>query len=268
VLAQMVGYGQTHNLPTDPLLLKAVLLTSADHVLDPDGTSGWAPKSEHQNGRRAVNINQSLSAEQGAGRVDGAAAAALYTRSASRAAPLETWRESSMRQGGSYTLDLGRLHSGQEVDSTLTWLRHVLWVPTGNNAISGEDSFLPNGTLANFTVTLQKDGRDVVNVDSTSDNLQHLSWVVAKTGNYTLDIERQSGTGMLDESYALATSVLTGEQPKPSVDLTETLSRRGATNVSPSLLRALDSTATSIPEPSTLSASIIVVLLGLRRRTR
>src|SRR5438552_874514 len=41
VAAQVIGYGRAHDMPTDPLLVKAVLLSSARHVKDVNG-SGWS----------------------------------------------------------------------------------------------------------------------------------------------------------------------------------------------------------------------------------
>jgi hypothetical protein len=45
VLAQMVGYGQDFHLSTDPRVLRAIVMASADKVLDVDG-SAWAPRHQ------------------------------------------------------------------------------------------------------------------------------------------------------------------------------------------------------------------------------
>ena len=44
VLAQMIGYGKAHDLPTDPTLLRAILMTSATKTHDTDG-SAWEARA-------------------------------------------------------------------------------------------------------------------------------------------------------------------------------------------------------------------------------
>jgi len=69
IAAQMIGYGRSHDMDTNPLVLKAVLMASAQHVLDNDG-SAWSVRNAHHQ-VDGLHILQPLDAQQGAGQVNG-----------------------------------------------------------------------------------------------------------------------------------------------------------------------------------------------------
>ena len=57
--------------------------------------------------------------------VDGVGAYSVYARKTDSVTRYTNWKMSHLNRGGAYTLSLGTLTSGERVDTTLTWLRHV-----------------------------------------------------------------------------------------------------------------------------------------------
>lgn len=258
VLAQMIGYGKAHKLPTDPLLLKAILMTSATKSQDADG----APWDARHGGRDAdvgYLFTQPLDDEQGAGAVDAIGAYRLYAKVNAKSTPLTDWHEGKMKENESYSMKLGKLYAGQRLDATLTWFRHVAYKDKNKNSIDGKDTFYQTATLADFTLTLLRDGIPIGGSDSDVDNLEHLSWMLEQTGNYTLEVYRFAESGLPIEQYALAARVLKGDAP----GVLRTIGvQRGLPTVATSELRGFD-----VPEPGGLPFLASAFAL-LRRRRR
>jgi hypothetical protein len=206
VLAQMIGYGKSHDLPSDPLLLKAILMTTASKSRDTDGTP-WEPRSGKADKYFGRLISKPLDDEQGAGELDAVAAYRLYAKTKARSTPVNTWKEGTLKGDKSVDVKLGKLAAGQRVDATLTWYRHVTYKDRGKEGFDDKDT-LDGASLADFTLRLLKDGKPVVASDSSVDNLEHLSWTLEGSGNYTLQVYRFNEGGLDSEKFALAARVL------------------------------------------------------------
>src|SRR5688572_26825179 len=105
-------------------------------------------------------------------------------------------------------LKLGKLVKGQRVDATLTWLRHVGYKDLDDNGMEPEDEFFQTAALADFTLTLLRNGVPVAGSDSDVDNAEHLAWSISRGGEYSLQVYRFDGTGIATEPFALAARVL------------------------------------------------------------
>jgi hypothetical protein len=215
VLAQMIGYGKARKLPTDPLLLKAVLLTSAIKLHDADG-SPWSARKGWRSADYGYLFTQPLDDEQGAGALDAVGAYRLYGKVKARSTPLSTWREGKLKENQTFDLKLGKLYQGQHLGATLTWFRHVGYKDVNDNGPDGKDTFYQTASLADFTLTLLRDGVPIGGSDSSVDNLEHLSWTLEATANYSLRVYRFADSGLANEQFALAAQVMKGS-PAASV---------------------------------------------------
>jgi hypothetical protein len=243
VIAELMGFGKKKSLPTDPMLMKAILMTSATKVFDPNGTR-WYPRAGDVDEDYGWLWTQPLDDRQGAGRVNAVDAYKLYAKKKDAATPLNTWREGKIRANQTVTIDLGKVSKGQRLDATLTWLRHVTFKDVDHDGeIEPEDQFTQTAALADFTLTLLRNGVPVAGSDSDADNVEHLSWSITRGGEYTLEVYRFDGTGIPIESYALAARVV-----------------GGAAGVSRGLV------GTSVPEPAWAALLLTALLLERRRR--
>ena len=249
VLAQMVGYGKQHDLPTDPLLLKAVLLTSAAKAYDTDGAP-WGPRTGQKDKYYRRVITKPLDNEQGAGALDAVAAYRLYNKTKTPSQPVNAWKSSSLKGDDSYELSLGKLVAGQRVDATLTWFRHVTYKDRGDEGFSEDDTFT-RGSLADFTLRLLKDGDVIGASDSSVDNLEHLSWRLTQAGNYSLQVYRFDEGGLVSEKFALAARVV----------------QNGAGSLAPGGIAGVFASS-PVPEPGTAGSVFVLALAGLSRRRR
>ncbi|HEY7120607.1 MAG TPA: S8 family serine peptidase, partial [Tepidisphaeraceae bacterium] len=236
VLAQMVGYGQDFNLPTDPRLLKAIAMTSATKVYDSDGTA-WAPRHQVSDKKGRITIDEPLDPEQGAGRINAMGAYHLYSKARDASTAVANWVFTSLKRRKSYVLNLGHLNAGQRLDTTLVWDRHVGRKDDGDGVVDAGDRFFEAVPLADFVLTLAKDGRNFLASDSDVDNLEELSYTVKSSGNYTLEVYRYSDGGMKNETFALAAQVLNHPPTLRSVD------------ASPDLVAQAHGVSRSIDEP-------------------
>jgi subtilisin family serine protease len=255
VLAQMIGYGKEHDLPTDPLLLKAVLMTSAAKSRDTDG-SAWEARAGERNKYYGYVFNRPLDDEQGAGALDAVAAYRLYARVKARSTPLNTWKEGKLKGNQTYDLALGKLYEGQRLDATLTWMHHVAVKDRGSKGLDAKDTFYETAGLADFTLALLRDGVPIAASDSNVDNLEHLSWTLEKTANYTLQVYRFEEGGLATENFALAARVLKGE----SAGVMQSLSFDGS--------QAAAFAATPVPEPGVVALGLTCMALASSTRRR
>jgi len=256
ILAQMIGYGKAHKLPTDPLILKAIVLTSATKMQDADGTP-WDPRHGGRDADVGYLFTQPLDDEQGAGAIDAIGAYRLYAKVNAKSTPVTAWHEGKMKANETYDLKLGKLYAGQRLDSTLTWYRHVAYKDKNGNGPDGKDTYYQSATLADFTLTILRDGVPIGGSDSSVDNLEHLSWTLEKTGTYTLEIYRFADTGLPIEDYALAARVLKGNAPAVLAQGVQ----RGLPTTATGELRDFEA-----PEPSATAIFAILGAFGLTRR--
>ena len=253
VAAQVIGYGRAHSMPTDPLLVKAVLLSSARHVKDVNG-SGWswrdgAPDPDHR-----YLIDQPLDDQQGAGAVDALAAYDLYAKRRTRSSPLNIWREGKLKGNQVYDLKLGSLKAGQTLSTTLTWYRHVGYKDKNDNGPDGADTYYQTAPLADFTLELLRDGVPVAMSDSDVDNLEHLSWTLERNGHYTLEVYRFAEGGIASEPFALAAQVMAAQ----------TAALRRSIGLDGGEAAAF----AAVPEPSTALLAFVGMILRTARRRR
>jgi hypothetical protein len=202
-----------------------------------------------------------LDDEQGAGDLDAVAAYQLYAKKKTGDTAGAAWKEGKLKANETMTVKLGKFKAGERVDATLTWYRHVGYKDKNDNGPDGKDDYFQSASLADFTLTLLKDGVPVAGSDSDVDNLEHISWKLAETGNYSLDVYRFAEGGLVSEEFAVAARVLkaTGESANA---LTAQAARGGAYDAD-GLLRGVD-----VPEPGMMSLVGAGLLITRRRRSR
>jgi subtilisin family serine protease len=259
VLAQMIGYGKAHSLPTDPLLMKAILLSSASKSHDADGTP-WDPRHGGRDEDFGYLFTQPLDDEQGAGALDAMAAYRLFAKVKTKATPLDVWHEGKMKPDQTYDLKLGKLTAGERLVATLTWFRHVAYRDRNGNGPDAGDTFYQTAPLADFTLAILRNGVPIAGSDSDVDNLEHISWTLEKTANYTLEIYRFADGGLPIENYALAAQVV---QDSASSVLRSVDTTRGPALPSEGELKSFDA-----PEPSGAAVALVLGCMALSRRGR
>lgn len=200
--AQMIDYGRAQGLSTDAKVLRAVIANSAVKTLDNDGEA-WSHTE-----------SLPLDNQQGAGRIDAAAAAAQYMagRFDTGSVPLAGWALSDIlgASNPATTTDVfslaGQPLLGSYLDATLNWNRHVTYSDFGTpGAIDGADFFSvsPLDPQDNLDLFLVRDGLVVASSISTVDTIEHIHFLVDRPGQYDLRITRAAAPD-LGESYALA----------------------------------------------------------------
>ena len=256
VLAQMVGYGQDFHLSTDPRVLRAIVMTSADKVLDFDG-SAWAPRHQFTNSKGRLVIDQPLDAEQGAGRVDAMAAYHVYTKTKDTNTKLTNWVFTSLKREQAFTMNLGQLSAGQHLDTTVTWDRHVgVTDKNANGVVDANDKFYEAVPLADFVLELLRNGKIIAISDSAVDNYENLSLNIKTTANYSLEVYRYDFGGNKNESFAMAARVLANGV---SASFSQTdAGAVAASEGSSGVMRRVG--GSEVPEPAGIS--LLVVLLA------
>jgi hypothetical protein len=209
-----------------------------------------------------------LDDEQGAGRVDAVDAYTLYSRAASSATPYANWALTSLKRYKTYAMNLGNLKAGQELDATAVWNYHVARKDNGNRIVDAGDKFYESLPLANFILTLLKDGNIVANSDSRYDNLEHLAFRISQPGNYTLTVYLREEGGGKNETFAVAARVL----GTSSVQQTLMASSKYDAMTGGGVMRSVDEASLaggSVPEPSAVAmvaGAAILSCCGRRRR--
>ena len=244
VLAQMVGYGRDFHLPTDPCLLRAIVMASADKVLDYGGDA-WAPRHQSTTDKGRLFVDEPLDAEQGAGRIDAMAAYRVYSRTHDSNTKLTDWAFTSLKRSTSFMMDLGQLSAGQHLDTTLTWAHHVGVTDNGNGVIDATDKFYEAVPLADFALELLRNGKIIAVSDGDFDNYENLSLKIASSGTYSLEVYRYDIGGNKNETFAVAARVLNnGVSGLPAEASLSAFAAVGGGGVMRSLGEA------AVPEPS------------------
>jgi hypothetical protein len=259
VLAQMIGYGQSVKAPTDPRVLKAILLASADKVYDSNGDP-WTPRHQYTRKGR-IAVDQPLDDEQGAGRLDAVAAYRIYTKSSDSKTAKGNWAFTSLKRYRTFSFSLGHVNAGQQIDTSMAWDYHVGRTDNGNRVIDPGDKFYENVPLADFALSLIKDGRVIATSDSLYDNVELLSYKVTAGGNYAIEVYRHKEWGNRNETFAVAAHVLNTATLQRSIAASD-----AAYYTSGGVQRSVEVVT---PEPST--ALVLVAFGGLascRRRRR
>jgi len=270
VLAQMIGYGQDHNLPTDPRLIKAIALTGATQVYDNAGDP-WEARHQVADRKGRITVDEPLDPEQGAGRIDGMGAYRIYSKTRDATNAVSNWAFTSLKRLRSFTMNLGHLSAGQRIDTTLTWMRHIGRTDDGDRTPGATDKYFQIAPIADFIVTLMKDGRSIAASDSNYDNLEQLSYKLTASGNYTLEVFRYEEGGIKNETFALAARVLNNPPTLRELGVSRALAASDTGGVSRSFEEAAALDAAAVPEPTTgfvLLAIGATTCLGRSRRRR
>ena len=136
------------------------------------------------------------------------AAYRLYAKVKAKSTPLDTWKTGKLKENQTYDLPLGKLAAGQRLDTTLTWLHHVEVKDRGDRDWTPRTRSHETVGLADFSLALLRDGVPIAASDSNVDNLEHLSWTLEKSANYSLEVYRFEGGGLATENFAPAARVL------------------------------------------------------------
>lgn len=260
IAAQMIGYGRSHGMNTGPLVLKAVLMASAQHVLDNNG-SAWSLRQAHHQ-VDGLHILQPLDAQQGAGQVNGVMAYDLYAKHTDTTVRYANWKTSSLKENQTYTLHLGKFTAGQTISTTMTWLLHVARTPGGPDGLDTSDTFEQAASLADFSLALLENGKRIVISDSYADNFQYMNLTLPSDGDYSLQVYRYPGFGETTEPFALATMI-------DAAVISSRRARMARARVMHSALARPDlatASESSIPEPASLAFIAFAAGFCLHRR--
>ncbi len=219
LLAQQVDYGRTNGLDTNPLALKATMLNSADkNIFDRDGGSWEAFNAQMIAG--VYTVNGGLDEQLGAGQVDGIRLYEQYAAGEQDAGLIDGmgWDLGSILGGETLEYDFtNSLLGGTDFTATLTWFRDVAYVDDGDGAIDSGDQFNPS-SLNDLNLSLLFEGDLIATANSTIDNVEHLHFNLAQTGNYTLVVERIGGVGpAAATSFGLAWNAVAVPEPSAAV---------------------------------------------------
>jgi hypothetical protein len=216
MMAQQIDYGRAHGLSTNPLVIKATLMNSADQVLEKNGAA-WHPNASSVVGG-VLQVTSPLDTDSGAGQINGLRLFEQYSAGQQGPGSVNSvgWDLHTIVgvSSLSYTIN-APLAAGSLLDVTLDWLRHVTWTDTNGNGIpDGADSFTQSEALDNLDLTLLVNGTPVAKSMSTVDNVQHLDFPITQNGVYTIQIDRLDvpGSGS-DELYGLAWNVAAVPEP-------------------------------------------------------
>lgn len=215
LLAQQIDYGRSNGLSTDPLALKATLLNSADkNVFDRDGNA-WESFDAQMVGD-VYTITSGLDEQLGAGQVDGVRLYDQYSAGEQEAGFVDSlgWDVATIANDDTLAYEFfNPLLGGSSFTATLTWFREVAYFDDGDGAINAGDSFITSA-INDLNLSLLFEGDLVAISNSTIDNVEHLYFDLAETGNYTLLVDRVAGIGPGTEtSFGLAWSAVAVPEP-------------------------------------------------------
>jgi subtilisin family serine protease len=213
VLTAAIGYGQANGLSTDPLVLKAALINTAEKVLDRSGNA-WAPQAASTSAG-VLTVTSPLQASAGAGQVDGLQFAKEYIagQHGPGNVPGAGW---DLDNVGTTPLDyhLGELLAGSSLSTTLDWMRHVGWSDLNHNGlIDSSDAFPVLSPLAHLNLYVYRDGQLIADSLSRVDDVQALFLTNIAAGDYDIRVTRASGSGASEE-FGLAWTAT--QVPEPS----------------------------------------------------
>lgn len=214
LMAQQIDAGRTLGWSTDPLVVKATILNSANkNVLDRD-FNPWEPDDWNDVGGVATTTHP-LDSHAGAGLIDGLAVAQQYLAGEKSPGLVEDtgWDLNSIDDGQSIDYVLAPISAvGSTLTATLTWYRHVGRTDDGNGIIDALDSFFTTQSLSNLDLQILFDGSPIAASQSVVDNVEQLQIHVEQPGQYTLRVFGQTVYGD-GEMFALAWHGATVPEP-------------------------------------------------------
>lgn len=215
MMAQQIGYGQTHGLSTNPLVIKATMMTSADQVLNKDG-SAWQPyASSVVNG--VLQVTSPLDTDSGAGQVDGARLYQQYTAGKQGPGSVNSigWdlHDISGVTSTTYSINTPQV-AGSQISVSLDWLRHIDWVDSDHNGVADSGDSFTSHTLDQLNLSVLVNGNLVAESMSAIDNEQFLNFLLPQSGTVSLEIDELNVAGApMAETYGLAWNVSAVPEP-------------------------------------------------------
>jgi hypothetical protein len=197
--ALLIDMGRDRGMNTDALVIKSVLMNSADKL------AGWSHTSasplDPNFGAGQMNLESAFhqydSGEQDPGTVD-----------------VIGWDHGLIASGADSAYDIGlNLPAGSELTATLVWNR-----PVTSSTSSIETTVYTASPLANLDLFLYEVSNlstPVASSISVVDNVEHLFLPIAAQGHYTIAVRDVSGALIDPLSYSLAWNVLVSEIAPP-----------------------------------------------------
>ena len=174
--AQLVSTSLAKKMQANPLVYKAVLLSSAKEVRN-KLNQPWQPA--HQKNLKGLDpLVGPLDIDAGAGLVDCKAAAQLYLSGQQKPGTVRDlgWDLNQISQGESIEYKLGDLpRDGGQLTSTLAWLRHVQRDDLGADGLDESDWFRPPKEVSKLKLQILQGGKVVAQSFSKHGNVEHLS---------------------------------------------------------------------------------------------
>jgi hypothetical protein len=183
--ALLIDMGQALGYSTDPKVIKAVLLNSADKL------AGWSNSPTHP-----------LDYAQGAGQMNLRSAYRQYLSGplAPGAVPGIGWDRHQSAFGTEDLYDLNvDLPAGVVITATLTWDRIVSTNTEDINKVVYTLDHLSDLNLGLYQAG--NPGAPVAESVSTTDNVEHVYYLLTEPGRYTLGVQRATAGG--PETYGL-----------------------------------------------------------------
>jgi len=221
LLASQIEFGRANGLSTDPILLRATVLNSAEKVDDPSGNP-WEPFFSTTNG--LFSTQRPLDEHSGTGQIDGQKLAEQYVAGEQAPGLVDPvgWDVNSLSEDDLITYEIDeQLQIGSTLTATLVWDRHVGINDGGTiGVIDSADTFFQSSSLNDLNLEILLDGVPIAESVSTVDNIEHLHLTVDQAGTYAIRVVGESFLGVTTEEFAVAwfgtgTGSSTGVIPEP-----------------------------------------------------
>ncbi|HZZ29501.1 MAG TPA: S8 family serine peptidase [Pirellulales bacterium] len=227
MMAQEIGYGESHGLSTSPLVIKATMMNSADQVLGKvlPSTSGppnlspgapWQPRASSMVGG-VLQVTAPLDVDSGAGQVDGAKLFQQYTAGQQGAGTVNPigWDLNNISSTATTTYTLNAPQAaGSQINVTLDWLRHITWTDSNHNNIADSADIFTPQILSDLNLSVLVNGSLVADSISTTDNEQLLEFLLPQSGTVSIQVNDVAIAGAPPiEQYGLAWSIAAVPEP-------------------------------------------------------
>lgn len=210
LMAQQIEAGRDAGLSTNPLVIKATQMNSADKtVLDKAGNN-WEPASG-----AGASITQPLDTDSGAGQIDGVRLAEQYLIGEQEAGSVMVtgWDLAEIAGNSSLDYDLQMpLVAGTDLTATLTWFRNVDRTDRGAVGVDAADSFVIEA-IDNLDLQILADGLVIAESVSGIDTVEHLQITAAANVDYSIRVLGTSVVVDPTELFAVAWSAVAVPEP-------------------------------------------------------